>query len=240
VAFVVPGNDRFVGMSYGALLTRLDRDALVDALAARRFTGWVSPACPGAFASWTVAVPEWPLGHVAAHRMRLEDLAGDLGDAVPDTVVAVLVDRDRSLTIAALADGAVVLDYQSNPQADDDEPIGIDDFGNPIGAPDGPVGAERAPALARAAGASEAGNALRAELIGKLNDSESESERLLRVVRVLGWPEWVVSAGSLPRRPPGGPEASEFVRLRAGRTGLAGMLARQGTKVVRRSGEPVL
>jgi hypothetical protein len=70
-------------------------------------------------------------------------------------------------------------------------------------------------------------------------DSVYESERLGRVLRMLGLPAWLVAAGELPRPMPTGPRPSELTRLRVGRTGSAGrMLASLVGPVRRRQTAP--
>jgi hypothetical protein len=65
-----------------------------------------------------------------------------------------------------------------------------------------------------------------------------ESERLARVLDLLGMPRWLVAAAALPRDIPTGPRARELVRLRAGATGPAGRLRGGLTAMVRRRMAP--
>jgi len=225
-------SERFVGLTYSALLLRTPRAPLIELLVELRFSGWVGPEQDG----WVVAVPDEPMGHVAAHRMRIEDLAEALAARTGDAVACVLVLRDVLLRVWLAVEGRPVIDYVSDASVGaDDEPMGLDDFGNPIGAPEGPVGAQQAGALARAMGVPEAADDLHELLAERLGEAESESERLHAVCRLLGWPEWLVSVTSLPRRVPLGPDSGAFTRLRVGRTGVGGRLAARGARVVRRS-----
>lgn len=214
--------DRPEGLTYAALLARADREAVVDVLAAERFSGWVGPVDAG----WVVAVPETALGHVAARRQHVEEVAGTLSSALGAPVVVVIVTRDELLQLWAWDGAAVVAEYVSDPSVADPD--------DETAAWSGPTGVHQAPALAALAGRPGAADRV-GELLGEeLGESEHESERLMSLARLLGWPEWLVAVDSLPRRVPGGPDADAFVRLRAGRTGAAGLLAARAARVVRR------
>lgn len=217
-----PAVDRPEGLTYAVLLTRADRDALVAALTAERFSGWVGPVEDG----WVVAVPETPLGHVAARRQHVEDLTVTLAAALAAPVVTVLVTRDELMELWAWDGEREVAAYLSDPAKADPE--------DETAMWSGPRGVHAAPALAALCGRPDARDDL-GELLGEeLGESEQESERLMAVARLLGWPEWLVAVDSLPRRVPGGPDASAFLRLRVGRTGPAGVLAARAARVVRR------
>ena len=219
------------GLTYGLLLVRLPRGAVLERLAAERFSGWVGPAEDG----WTVAVAEAPLGHVAAHRRRLRQLAEAIADEEGALVASVVVVKDEALQLWAARGDAQLIDYVSDPSVGAEEaPLKLDPFGNPVGIADGPVGAHGAPALARAVDRPDVAEDLQVLLAEQLGESENESERLQALARLLGWPSWLVAVDSLPRRIPGGPDASAFARLRAGRTGIGGIAAGRAARVVRR------
>lgn len=219
------------GLTYGLLLTRLPRPELLEVLGAERFSGWVGPTQDG----WTVAVPQAPLGHVAARRRRLPALAELIAEQTGALTVSAVVLKDEVLRLWAGRDGSQLMDYVSDPSVGaEDAPLELDPFGNPVGISDGPIGAYGASALARAADRPEVADDLHELLAEQLGESENESERLQRTARLLGWPGWLVAVDSLPRRIPGGPDASEFVRLRAGRTGMSGIAADRAARVVRR------
>ena len=209
------------GLTYAVLLVRALRADVLALLARERFSGWVGPDEDG----WVTAVPERPRGHVAARRRRVGDLAPVVAASLGTAAVAVLVHRDRLLRLWASDGGTPVTDYVSDAHLahpDDDEAYGTE-------------GLEGARGLAALAGHPEAGDELTDLLGEELGESESESERLMAVCRLLGWPTWLVAVDSLPRRVPGGPEADAFTRLRAGRTGPAGLLAARAAAVVRRA-----
>ncbi|OZB48288.1 MAG: hypothetical protein B7X40_07530 [Cellulomonas sp. 14-74-6] len=219
------------GLTYAVLVTRLAHDELLEILTAERFSGWVGPTEDG----WTVAVPESPLGHVASHRRRLPELAEAISDRTDAVVASVVVVKDALLRLWAGRGGGQLVDYVSDPSVGaEDVPLELDPFGNPVGISDGPVGAHGASALARAADRAQAADELQELLAERLGESENESERLQAAARLLGWPSWLVAVDSLPRRVPGGPDASAFTRLRAGRGGIGGIAAAQAARVVRR------
>lgn len=219
------------GLTYAVLVTRLAHDELLEILTSERFSGWVAPTEDG----WTVAVPESPLGHVASHRRRLPELAEAISDRTDAVVASVVVVKDELLRLWAGRGGAQLVDYVSDPSVGaQDAPLELDPFGNPVGISDGPVGAHGASALARAADRAQAADELQELLAERLGESENESERLQAAARLLGWPSWLVAVDSLPRRVPGGPDASAFTRLRAGRGGIGGIAAAQAARVVRR------
>jgi hypothetical protein len=218
------------GLSYAAILVRVDppaaaRQQVLDALHSVRFTGWLGPEEQG----WVVAVAERGAGTVAAHRRGVlgvaEDLAGRLG--VP--LVAVRVAGDRQLALSVWADGAEVGRYVSDPSHGlNDETV----------LPD-PLGVEHAEDFAAAVGRPEVGEKLRELLADELaSDDEIESERLSRVLRLLGLPDWLVAASSLPRDVPGGPRSGEFTRLGAGVPGIAGRVAGRAAQVARTRRRP--
>jgi len=209
------------GLTYAALLVRAERSDALAALARERFSGWVGPHEDG----WVVAVPEHPRGHVAAHRRRVGDLAAVVAQDLGTAAVAVLVQGDRLLRLWASAGAVPVTDYVSDAHVaypHDDEAYGTE-------------GLEGVRGLATLTRHAEAADDLTALLAEELGESESESERLMAVCRLLGWPQWLVAVDSLPRRVPGGPGAEAFTRLRAGRTGVGGLLAARAAAVVRRS-----
>ncbi|UCN13576.1 hypothetical protein LFM56_11740 [Cellulomonas iranensis] len=208
------------GLTYGLLLVRATRDDVLRVLVRERFSGWVGPAQDG----WVVAVADRPRGHVAARRRYLPDVGELVSGDLHAVVVTVVVARDLLLQVWAHDDGAEVVTYLSDAHLafPDDE----DAFG--------PQGAHGARTLAALAGRPDAGDELTTLLSDERGESDAESERLMAVCRLLGWPQWLVAVDSLPRRVPGGPDADAFTRLRAGRTGVGGLLAARGAAVVRR------
>jgi hypothetical protein len=230
---LAPDPGRFVGSTYAALLAGEEREALLATLTAERFSGWVGPHDEG----WCVAVPEAPAGHVARRRRRVRDLAELLAAGSAGPVVGILVERDEVLRLWAGTRDGELIDYVSDVSTDaGEEAWTVDDFGNPVPPPEGPAGAHRAGALARALHRPEAADDLAALLTEPLGESTSESERLGSVAALLGWPSWLVAVGSLPRQIPGGPDRRRFMRLRAGRRGLVGVLASRAAGVGRRRG----
>ena len=221
--------ERPVGPTYAAVLSRQPRAVLLAALAGERFTGWVGPDEDG----WCVAVPQAPAGHVARRRRHVDDLARLLAAGSPVPVASVKVEADAVLHLWAGTRDGELLDYTSDVSSQGGE-WSVDPFGNPVPPPEGPSGAERAGVLARALGHPDATDELTDLLLEDLGESTSEAERLERVARLLGWPGWLVSVGSLPRGVPGGPELRAFTRLRAGRGGVPGVLVERLTRVVRR------
>lgn len=208
------------GLTYAVLLVRAPRDAVLRVLTRERFSGWVGPVQDG----WVTAVPDRPRGHVAAHRRHVDDLVPLIGAELRAAAVAVLVHRDLLLQVWAHDGEKLVTDYVSDAHVaypDDEDAYGT-------------LGAEDVPGLAIVAGRPDAADELTELLTEELGESESESERLMAVCRLLGWPQWLVAVDSLPRRVPGGPDAAAFTRLRAGRTGVSGLLAARVAAVVRR------
>lgn len=194
------GDDGPLGYDYRAAVLSAPRDQVLGAVAAARFSGWVSPVDGG----HVVLVPSGRHLVVASHARDLEGLAGDLArDLGPVLVVEVL--RDRLLSLVLLDADAAPLRYLSDPSVLDEEDL------------DEPRGAHHAPALARALGVPGVAQRLR-DALGEGLDPEHhiESERLERVLTLLGLPTWLVSAWSLPRRVSGGPDPRSFTRLTAG------------------------
>jgi hypothetical protein len=226
------------GHSYGAVLLRSEAshpiaatgaDAAPDVagiLHGLRFSGWVAPPDRG----WTVILGDPGAGVVARGRRGIVEVAGAIAAAVAGPVVAVQVRRDRQLGIVAWLDGVEIARYCSDPSVEPgaDREVLSD-----------PVGEEDAEALATALGRSAAAEELRALLAEELDpDSVFESERLRSVLRVMGMPEWLVAAGSLPHDIPTGPRAAELTRLRAGETGPAALAAHGLIKKGRRRHAP--
>jgi hypothetical protein len=214
---VNPHSDRPGGLSYAAVLLSVGAEsdlseALRAALGRLRFDGWVAPPEDG----WVAIVPARP-GSVAAERRGVVGVAEALAVELAVTTVAVRVLDDRQLVLVAWEAGQEVLRYVSDPSR---EPGAADDV------LDDPYGGEAASALAAACGRPGAGDELEEVLAEGLDpDEEIESERLSRVLGLLGLPSWLVNAWRLPRALPTGPGRRELVRLRAGRTGPVGRLA---------------
>jgi hypothetical protein len=218
------------GHTYAGILVRLavpalDRPHVLGALRQLRFTGWLGPEERG----WVVAVAERGGGTVAAGRRGVVEVAAELAKRSGATLVAVRVAADRQLALAVWADGEEVGRYVSDPSHGlRDETVMSD-----------PLGVEHAEGFAAAMGRPEAAEELGEVLADELaSDDEIESERLSRVLRVLGLPDWLVAASSLPRDVPGGPRSGEFTRLGAGVPGPAGRVAGRAARLVRARRRP--
>lgn len=196
------------GFTYTGIFTRGSREDVLATLTALRFSGWVGPQ----EADWVVAVPTRAHGAVAGDKMRPDDVARALAAAVRSASLAVTVDDDRLLRMWSFDGDADLGDYLSDPTVAfpyDDE-VGPD-----------PIGADNAPGIAAACGRPDAAEDLEDLLAEHLGESENESERLTAVCRLLGMPDWLVAAASLPNVP-GGPKAAEVTKLGAGKEGVAG------------------
>ena len=226
---VEPGGPH--GHTYAAVAVRAGDDpepgaGLPAALRRIRFTGWLAPPDSG----WLVAVAVPGGGTVAAGRRGIVDVGAWLAAGRPGTVLAIRVLADRQLALAGWADGEELGRYVSDPSR---EP-GADEDVLPE-----PLGAEYAPAFATACGRPEMAGDLAVVLAEELDpDSVIESERLARVLRLLGLPTWVVAVAALPRDVPTGPRAREMSRLGAGVPGLPGLLCGPVAAVVRRRPPP--
>jgi hypothetical protein len=218
------------GYTYSAVLVRVEeradaRDDLLATLHEIRFSGWVAPPEAG----WVVVVPAGDGPVVAAGRRGVVGVGAALAETGAATV-AVRVLEDRQLVLVAWESGREVARYVSDPSR---EPGSGEDV-----LPD-PVGTEGADDLAAAGGKRQAGEELRELLAEPLNpDEEIESERLGRVLRLLGLPSWLVSAWRLPRDMPTGPARRHLLRLRAGRTGPHGWIAGRAARLGRRWRRP--
>lgn len=209
------------GYTYAAVLVRVSgpeaREEVLGSLLGLRFSGWVAPPEHG----WLTLVPAGE-GTVAAGRRGVVGL----GEALAGTGVAIRVRNDRQLVLVAWESGQEVARYVSDPSL---EPGADEDV-----LPD-PFGAEDADALAAACGRPDAGEELGDLLAEPLDpEEEIESERLGRVLRLLGLPTWVVTSWRLPRDMPTGPDPRELLRLGAGRTGLPGRVAGAAASLERR------
>jgi hypothetical protein len=210
------------GYTYGAIAVRAadQRDRLLSALRAIRFSGWVAPPEDG----WVLGVAARAGGAVAAGRRGLIELGAQLAAELDTTVVAVRVLRDRQLVLAVWSGVDEVGRYVSDPAygLDDEDVLPF------------PIGTEHAAAFAAAVGVPEVAGEL-GELLAEELDPESviESERLALVLRTLALPGWLVASVSLPHDVPGGPRAREFTRLGAGVPGVPGRLVGRAVEVVR-------
>lgn len=206
------------GYSYGAVyVSSDDRPSVGDALRTIGFSGWIAPPQDG----WIVAVGDPGAGITASAGRGIVEVGAHLASSFTP-ILAVRVRIDRQLGVVAWQAGDEMIRYSSDPsqEPDADKEVMTE-----------PVGEEGAEALASALERPDAAEAL-AELLGEELDTDSvyESERLRSVLRMLGLPEWVIAAESLPRRVPGGPSGAEFIRLRAGREGFAGWLMSRFTR----------
>jgi hypothetical protein len=202
------------------------RQDVLGALRAVRFSGWLAPPEDG----WIVAVAASGNGTVAAGRRGVVGVGEWLADRLAATVLAVRVVADRQLLLVLWADGEEVGRYVSDPSygMDEDEQV----------LPD-PLGVEHADALAAACGHPEAAEDLTELLAEQLNpESVFESERLTRVLRLLGLPGWVVAVSSLPHNVPTGPRAKDMTRLGAGVPGFLGRVCGRVVDIVRRHRPP--
>ncbi|HEU4467294.1 MAG TPA: hypothetical protein VFR98_12270 [Agromyces sp.] len=224
-----PEPEGVAGETYGAALVAADgatRDAVVGVLRDIRFTGWIAPPDGG----WIVAIGDPGDGTVAADRRGVLEVAAVLADRLGTTAFAVRVRRDRQLVLAAWRGSEELGRYSSDPS---DEP-GADE--QVLGEP---YGADHADAFALAAGRSDAAEELADVLAEELDpDSVFESERLARVLGLLGMPRWLVASASLPRDIPTGPGAREVVRLGAGEPGAMGRLRGRAAAAARRRMAP--
>ena len=223
---VSPEPEGPAGYSYAAVIVRTDaREPVLARLRDIGFSGWVAPPADG----WVAVVPESAEAAVASDRRGVVGVGEALAGTAA-TVVAVRVLHDRQLVLVAWADGQEVARYVSDPSR---EP------GAPHDVLDDPVGVEGAEAVAEACGRREAGEDLAEVLDEGLDpDEEIESERLSRVLGLLGLPAWLVGAWVLPKRMPIGPSPRELTRLGAGRPGVGGWLAGRVVRSVRRRRPP--
>jgi hypothetical protein len=218
------------GHTYAGILLRLDppgtgRQQVLDALRDLRFTGWLGPEEDG----WVVAVAERGAGTVAAQRRGVLGVAEDLAARFGATLVAVRVAADRQLALSVWADGEEVGRYVSDPSHGLRDETVLSD----------PLGVEHAEDFASALGSPEVAEDLGELLAEELDpDSMIESERLARALRLLGLPDWLVAASSLPRDVPGGPRSREFTRFGAGVPGLPGRVAGRAARLVRARRRP--
>ena len=226
---MAPEPDAPAGDTYGAALVRADgasRDVVVSALRDIRFTGWVAEPDAG----WIAAIAD-PAGGTVAEGLRgVLEVAAVLAERLATTAFAARVRLDRQLVLAAWTGAAELGRYSSDPSREPgaDEQVLAE-----------PYGAEHAEAFAEAAGRPEAAGKL-GEVLDEELDSDSvyESERLARVLDLLGMPRWLVASAALPRDIPTGPHARDLVRLRAGATGVAGRVRGGFTAMVRRRTPP--
>lgn len=215
-----PDDEQTDGPSYGVLLVDAERQPTLDALTAERFSGWAGPRVQ----RWTVCVAHDPVGAVAAGRQDLLSLGERLTELLDTVVVGLVVRRERLLLLRATAPDSPGVDYVSDAtqaRPDDDTAWG-------------PEGAEGGSVLAELSGVPGAADEVVELLAEELGESENESERLMALARLLGWPDWLVAVAGLPKRVAGGPDTSEFTRLRVGRSGLGGVVISRSTQVVRR------
>jgi hypothetical protein len=214
------------GYSYGAvLIADADRDEVIaGALRGIRFSGWTAPSRDG----WTVLLTERGAGGgvIASERRGVIDVSALLARQLAGPIFAVQIRRDRQLAIVAWRAGEEIGRYCSDPS---EEP-GADEA-----VLSAPVGAASAFAFADSAGRVDAADDLLELLAEELDpDSVSESERLRQVLRMLGMPQWIVAANSLPRDIPTGPRARELTHLRAGEPGARGILRNAFVRRLRR------
>ena len=216
-----------IGETYGAAVVRVgDPSLVVDALRGIRFTGWVGPAESG----WVVALGDPGDGTVATGRSGVLEVGAALAAALHTVVVVARVRLDRQLVLAAFRGPDELGRYSSDPSR---EPGAADDVLAE------PYGVEHAEAFAEAAGRADAAEEL-ADLLGEELDPDSvyESERLARVLGLLGLPRWIVAAGALPRDIPTGPRAKELIRLGAGSVGAKGAVQGRAAAAARRRMPP--
>ncbi|TDN92031.1 hypothetical protein [Microbacterium sp. BK668] len=213
------------GYSYGAVVVRAGSDAQApfeELLRSIRFTGWIAPPAD----DWLVALGDPGAGVVAAERRGIIEVGGMAAEHIAAPVLALRVRRDRQLAIVAWDGAEEIGRYSSDPSQEpgDDDDILAE-----------PVGVAFAFAFARLVGREEVAEDLADLLAEELDpDSVYESERLRQALRLLGMPDWIVAANSLPRDIPTGPRAAELVRLRAGRSGFPGWVRHAFIRRLRR------
>lgn len=248
------GRPADAGHSYDGLLVRAGRAALVERLRQLRFTGWIGPqeACwlvvVAAATRGAVAGQGRCLDHLAAELADSCDAAVLAVSVRADRALALALWNgpeeigrywsDRTASGLAFA-GPPATTFAGDPDAPP-EPArhhfaDLAALGDPAALAalaglsaaeeEGPIGVDHACAFAAALGRPEAGEALGELLAGVLDcEEEIESERLVAVLDLFGLPRWLVAARSLPRDVPGGPRASELLRLHAGREGASGQV----------------
>lgn len=214
------------GYTYAAVLLRVgDRtDARAESIATLRqirFSGWVAPPED----RWLPVIPA-DAGTVAAGRRSVVGVGEALARALAVPCVAVRVLGDRQLVLVAWESSREVARYVSDPSR---EP-GAEEDVLPY-----PFGAEGANAIAEVCGRPEVGDELGDLLADALDpDQDIESERLGRLLRLLGLPSWLVNAWRLPRAMATGPAPRTLLRLHAGRTGALGWMAGRAARPGRR------
>ena len=221
------------GDSYGAiLLPAASSTAMVPTTATVmpvlrriRFSGWIAPPDD----DWLVVIGDPGAGVVAAGRRGILEV-GALMAASCAAALVIRVRRDRQLAIVAWRDGEEIGRYCSDPSQ---EPGAGDDVMSD------PIGEDHAEDFAALFGHADAAEDL-AEVLGEGLDSDSvfESERLFRVLLMLELPNWIVAAAALPRDIPTGPRARQLTRLRAGATGVAGVIRNAAVRRARRRRTP--
>lgn len=226
-----PDDGGRAGETYAAVVVGVGdgsgtRSDVLAALREVRFSGWVGESQDG----WLVAVAASGVGTVAAGRRGVVGVGEWLADRLAAPVLAVRVLADRQLVLAVWTDGDELGRYVSDPSR---EP-GADDDVLP-----GPLGAEHAAAFAAVCGRPEVADDL-AEVLAEHLDADSvfESERLSRVLRLLGLPTWLVAAATLPRDIPTGPRARDMTLLGAGVPGVLGRIYGPTANIVRRRRPP--
>jgi hypothetical protein len=231
VTYAIPGSTPDgggpIGETYGAVMVRIgDASLVVDALSGIRFTGWIAPPDEG----WVAALGDPGDGTVATGRSGVLEVGAALAAALHTVVIVVRVRVDRQLVLAAFSGGDELGRYSSDPSAEpgaDPEVLAE------------PYGVEHADAFAAAVGRADAAEEL-ADVLAEELDPESvyESERLARVLALLGLPRWIVAAGALPRDVPTGPRTRDLVRLGAGATGAKGVVQGRAAAATRRRMPP--
>jgi hypothetical protein len=169
-------------------------------------------------------------GVVAAGKRGIVEVAALLAGSLDTSGVAVRVRRDHQLALVAWRGTEEIGRYCSDPSR---EPKADDQVMSE------PYGAEHAEGFAELLDRPEMGEDLAAVLDEELDfESVSESERLARVLDLLGLPRWLVAAASLPRDIPTGPKARDLIRLRGGATGMAGRVRGAAIRPYRRRATP--
>lgn len=229
-----PGGGGPAGYSYDGLFVRAERDALLALLQELRAAGWLGPQ----ESEWVVLVAA-AVDRPIARGRTLDDLGGEVARRLDTAALGVSCRGDRALALVAWAGETVLGRYVSttappglalrspNPSEDeatspaDDRLAELAALGDPVALAAlvspvndaAPVGAELGARLAELLGRDEAADGLESVLAAALEDEEIESERLVAVLDLLGLPRWLVAAPSLPRDVPGGPKATDFLRL---------------------------
>lgn len=199
------------GSTYCGIFAIAPREGVLTTLSELRFSGFVGPQ----EGPWVVSVCLRVRGAVAGDKMTSGHVARALSAASGVGAFNLIVVDDKMLNIEAFVAGERVMRYYSDPTV-------AFPFNEEL-SPE-PMGAQDAHAFAAGVDKPEVAMELEESLAEELGESENESERVTRLLRLLGAPSWIVAAEALPKSVPSGPGAKEFTRLGAGKPGVTGRL----------------